>query len=116
MTWDAGIIIPCNISIGDYVWHDEDVDGIQDNGEQGISGVLVELLNSSGTVIATSTTNGTGKYQFINIVNVGIQNYTVRIAASNFAAGGVFESSNTLKWYATTKDQEVMIQKTVMVM
>ncbi len=54
-------------SIGDYVWLDKDYDGIQDSDESGVSGVTVKLLNGSGSVIATTTTDGSGRYSFGNL-------------------------------------------------
>ncbi|MBW2195701.1 MAG: hypothetical protein JRF37_09080 [Deltaproteobacteria bacterium] len=38
-------------TIGDFVWNDENNDGIQDSGELGLSGVTVELFNSVGNSI-----------------------------------------------------------------
>ena len=40
-------------SIGDVVWSDLDGDGVQDEGEPGLVGVTVELLNSAGEVVMT---------------------------------------------------------------
>ncbi|HHB79115.1 MAG TPA: tandem-95 repeat protein, partial [Saprospiraceae bacterium] len=54
-------------SIGDYVWMDTNGDGIQDATESGIGGVTVELLDGSGTVISTTTTDNTGFYSFTNL-------------------------------------------------
>jgi choice-of-anchor A domain-containing protein/uncharacterized repeat protein (TIGR01451 family) len=104
ITWDAGIYKDdCKNTIGDFVWHDKDVDGIQDTGEPGIQGVVVELLNSAGTtVLATTTTDANGKYEFANLSN---GTYKVRIAASNYASGGVLFSTAQTKWYATKKNQ-----------
>lgn len=34
-----------------YVWHDQDEDGLQNDGNSGINGVLVELLYSDGTPV-----------------------------------------------------------------
>jgi hypothetical protein len=39
----------CNSSIGDKVWIDTDMDGIQDANEVGLANVTVKLYNSSGT-------------------------------------------------------------------
>ncbi|NNL14669.1 MAG: hypothetical protein HKO82_13395, partial [Acidimicrobiia bacterium] len=65
-------------SIGDFVWLDLDGDGVQDGGvEAGISGVTVDLyldVDGSGTVsagdtlIGTETTDGTGAYDFTDLV------------------------------------------------
>ena len=51
-------------SIGDFVWNDEDKDGIQDASEKGIANVNVTLLNNGGEVVAASTTDAYGKYTF----------------------------------------------------
>jgi protocatechuate 3,4-dioxygenase beta subunit len=54
-------------SIGDFVWNDLNGNGVQDAGEPGITGVTVNLLNSAGTIIATTTTNASGAYNFPNV-------------------------------------------------
>ena len=65
MTWDAGVVP--DASIGDFVWFDDDNDGVQDGGEPPAVGVTVRLLNSGGTVIDTTTTDGSGSYLFDNL-------------------------------------------------
>ncbi len=72
-------------SIGDYVWADADADGIQDPGEPGIAGVLVELFNASGVSQGTTTTNAYGYYRFTGL---SAGSYYVTVLSSNFAAGG----------------------------
>lgn len=54
-------------SIGDRVWLDSNLNGIQDIGECGVSGVTVKLKNSGGSVIATTTTNASGNYSFTGL-------------------------------------------------
>ncbi|RJP70690.1 MAG: choice-of-anchor A family protein, partial [Ignavibacteriales bacterium] len=102
LTWDAGIYVPvvCNYKIGDYVWHDSDVDGVQDEGEAAIPGVKVELLQN-GNVIASTITNANGLYYFTDLC---AGTYGVRVAESNYATGGVLESTSRVKWYVTKKD------------
>ena len=79
------------LSIGDFVWNDTNANGIQNSGEPGINGVLVDLKNSSGTIIATTTTGNNpvggapGYYQFSGLLQ---GSYTVVIDSSNFASGG----------------------------
>jgi hypothetical protein len=54
--------------IGNYVWEDIDKDGIQDANEPGVEGVVVNLKDASGTVIATTTTDANGFYNFLGLV------------------------------------------------
>jgi large repetitive protein len=54
-------------SLGNFVWLDVDQDGVQDTGEPGISGVSVTLQKPDGTIVATTTTGGDGKYLFSNL-------------------------------------------------
>ena len=54
-----------NGSIGDFVWEDENRNGIQDAGELGIGGVTVTL---GGAATATTTTAADGSYHFNNLV------------------------------------------------
>ena len=56
-------------SLGDYVWHDENKDGIQDASEKGVSGVSVKLLKDCdvNTVAGTTTTDADGKYKFASL-------------------------------------------------
>jgi protocatechuate 3,4-dioxygenase beta subunit len=62
-TLDAGLFFTA--ALGDRVWHDLNKNGIQDAGEPGVSGVTVTLTNNtSGTVVATATTDGSGNYNF----------------------------------------------------
>lgn len=64
--------------IGDYVWLDEDEDGVQDAGESGISNVTLALyldsdgdgvIDSGEPVIANTTTDANGNYLFPNLAN-----------------------------------------------
>jgi len=88
--YEVAILEPA--SIGDYVWHDifhsetHQVDGIQDVGEPGIEGVIVELYDEFGTKINSTGTNASGFYQFTNL---SAGTYTVKIANINFEAGGI---------------------------
>ncbi len=78
--------------IGDTIWLDQDNsagDQTTQGTEPGIEGVLVELLDSGGTVIATTATDENGHYTFADLpLNAS---YQVRVAASTFAPGGVLE-------------------------
>jgi protocatechuate 3,4-dioxygenase beta subunit/phosphotransferase system IIB component len=83
---DFGYRTPVKASIGDRVWYDTDGDGVQDADEPGLEGTTVELLNSSGTVIATTTAGSNGVYTFTNL---SPGTYTVRIVPSTLPVGGL---------------------------
>ncbi|MDZ7764618.1 MAG: SdrD B-like domain-containing protein [Melioribacteraceae bacterium] len=90
----------CTSKIGDFIWHDKNVNGIQDNNEPGIEGVVVELFDGTNTF--TTTTDENGYYEFANLPN---ENYTVKVAESNYQSGGVLESDDQTKWYSTKKNE-----------
>ncbi len=69
--------------IGDYVWHDQDRDGIQDAGEPGLQGVTVTLRDSGGNVVATTITGANGFYQFTGLC---ADTYTVDVDESTLPA------------------------------
>ncbi len=66
------------LKLGNQVWNDANNNGILDNGEQGINGVLVELLNESNVVVTSTVTANGGIYNFQGFAP-GI--YRVRITA-----------------------------------
>ncbi|MBN1781402.1 T9SS type A sorting domain-containing protein, partial [bacterium] len=51
-------------SIGDYLWYDNNGNGIQNSGETGIANQPVTLLSSAGTPLKSTVTNGAGFYLF----------------------------------------------------
>jgi len=65
LTLDAGLVVPVG-SLGDFVWEDLDLNGLQGAGEPGIEGITVNLLdpNNGFAVLATTTTNADGFYLF----------------------------------------------------
>ncbi|MDR3431263.1 MAG: SdrD B-like domain-containing protein, partial [Rouxiella aceris] len=91
-SWDAGLYQLA--TLGDYVWLDSNGNGLQDAGEPALSGVTVNLLNSSGTTtLATTTTDSNGKYSFTNLTpgsyHVGF------VAPSGYAITLYQQGSNT---------------------
>lgn len=54
-------------SVGDWVWHDLNQNGLQDTGEPGLDSVQVSLFDQNGNLLAMTTTNVTGFYLFSNI-------------------------------------------------
>jgi len=97
--------------IGDTIFLDAGGDGGQYNpgaGDQALEGVIVELYDSTGTVLqGTATTDENGRYYFGNLdANT---TYTVKVASSNFNAGGVlFGLNNTFDPDGTTDSTSVV--------
>ncbi|WP_428655545.1 SdrD B-like domain-containing protein [Runella sp.] len=68
-------------SIGDFIWKDINDNGIQEQGEPGVKGVIVQLLNSTNNaVLATDTTDANGIYSFTGLDS---GNYKVKIVLSS---------------------------------
>ena len=65
LTVDFGFYEPA--ALGNYVWLDEDRDGMQDAGEPGIGNVVVELIDSTGAVVDTQVTDADGGYLFTDL-------------------------------------------------
>jgi uncharacterized repeat protein (TIGR01451 family) len=84
---DFGFVRP-SVSVGDFVWHDVDRDGIQTAGEPGIQGVTVTITGPGGAAVTdvfgnavtSTTTNASGAYTFANLPALATgQSYTVAI-------------------------------------
>lgn len=61
------IYVPYLTSIGGIVFMDPNSNGLQDPGEQGITGFSVTLRNTRGSINLTTTTNANGQYNFSNL-------------------------------------------------
>lgn len=70
-------VFPTQAAIGDRVWADLDGDDLQSPGEPGVDGVTVELLDGSGNLLATRTTQ-VGSFTFGNLSE---GDYRVKVAA-----------------------------------
>ncbi|MCU0326651.1 MAG: hypothetical protein MUF45_15600, partial [Spirosomaceae bacterium] len=87
-TVDIALYTPVGV-IGDYVWKDADNDGIQDSGEAGVPGVILELYaadangNPTGAVLKKDTTDANGFYQFTDVLK---GEYVVKIVQSSIPA------------------------------
>jgi protocatechuate 3,4-dioxygenase beta subunit len=88
---DAGIYSPTRAALGNYVWLDANLNGIQDANETGIPGVLVTLFNKTGKILATTVTDADGKYLFDNLTP---GNYLVGF--TNIPNGSLFTTRETL--------------------
>ena len=78
--------------LGDFVWHDKNANGVQDAGESGIAGVVVQLKDVSGHVVATTTTDAAGAYHFD--VNPGTYSVAL-VTPAGFAVSAQNQGGNT---------------------
>jgi fimbrial isopeptide formation D2 family protein/uncharacterized repeat protein (TIGR01451 family) len=78
-------------TIGDRVWEDMNADGLQNDGATGIVGATVLLLNSSGTVLFSTTTGADGFYQFTGLIP---GSYSVQVLPAGFTASTQNAGSN----------------------
>jgi protocatechuate 3,4-dioxygenase beta subunit len=67
LTVDAGLYQTA--SLGDFVWSDDNYNGVQDSGEAGVQNVTVKLLDGSGADTGKSTTtDANGAYSFTGLI------------------------------------------------
>jgi uncharacterized repeat protein (TIGR01451 family) len=73
-------------SLSGFVYRDDNQNGSRDAAtDTPIAGATVELLNAAGVLLQTTTTNGSGAYQFTNLDPLIV--YTVREPLPNVPAG-----------------------------
>lgn len=64
-------------SVGDFVWADLNHNGLQDDGEPGVAGVMVQLWQD-GLLVAQINTDGFGRYHFAGLAS---GKYSIRVTA-----------------------------------
>ncbi len=74
---------PAIASVGDYVWIDNNKNGIQDAGEPGVPNILVVLYDSMLNTIASKYTDATGHYRFDSIAVPALGDKTFIVGFSN---------------------------------
>jgi uncharacterized repeat protein (TIGR01451 family) len=82
---DSAIIFPSQVeassTIGDFVWFDDNADGVQDPDEDGVPNVTVRLTNQATNEVSTQVTNANGLYLFSGL-DAGT--YLVQVLTSTF--------------------------------
>ena len=97
------------VAIGNLVWHDADGNSQYDAGEAGIEGVTVKLYHDAngngvpepdgadGAAVATTTTDGSGIYQFMDVTpstaGDATTNYFVAVVTNDVKNKGYVNSS-----------------------
>jgi SdrD B-like domain len=104
--FDLGVAPPL-ASLGDFVWHDVNMNGIQDQGEAGIPGVTVNLYSCADVLLASTTTNASGYYLFPNL-NPG-DYYVVFVAPGGY----VFSPQDQGADDALDSDADIVNGKTI---
>ncbi|MFJ8795629.1 SdrD B-like domain-containing protein [Streptomyces sp. NPDC102462] len=97
------------LQIGNRVWKDTDLDGIQDPGEEPVVGATVNLYDAAGNKIGTAVTNERGEYYFDATVTKNVKpedfpygkTYTVKMDnPADYQTGGVLDG-----WKPTRPNQ-----------
>jgi hypothetical protein len=87
---DFGYVAATPNTISGTLWNDTDADGTLEGSEAGrLSGVTIVLHDSSGRIVATTVTDGSGNYSFGNLPN-GV--YTVDVEDRNGSLEGWWHS------------------------
>lgn len=71
--------VTCFFDISGTVYEDASDNSDLDAGETGFEGITVNLLDGSGSVIATTTTDADGNYTFENVAGGTGQDYSVQV-------------------------------------
>ena len=64
---DAGYVAGAAVNVSGFAWNDADSDGIRADDDTFVEDVVVELVTTDGTVVATGTTAADGSYAFRNV-------------------------------------------------
>jgi protocatechuate 3,4-dioxygenase beta subunit len=92
---NAGVVSTgSSAAVGGFAFADTDSSGLRNLNDPALSGIEVELLNSSGVVVATTTTDADGYYQFSN-VSAGTYSIMFIIPSSDTGASFTTEGAST---------------------
>ena len=109
-TIDAGFYKTA--ALGDYVWMDDNANGIQDDNESGIPGVKVDLLTDNGIFISSTTTDGLGNYGFVNLAP---GKYRIRVNAPE-GYGATIQNAGTSDFKDSDISQATLTSDVIMLM
>ena len=74
--------MPNATTIAGFVYSDANGNGIQDPGETGLAAATVELFHSNGTLVATTTTDANGHYEFTSDPTINVTPQTEEVDAT----------------------------------
>lgn len=113
-TIDQGIQVQL-AELGDYVWFDTDRDGVQDEGEEGVSGFRVVLTGTDiygNEVTLETVTDENGRYMFTDLVP---GDYVVMFDPESLGSGRAFVAPGAGTDTGLDSDGDVKTGKTVVI-
>ena len=99
-----------NVKLGGHVWLEigdvktNEIDGKKTDKDQPFAGMLVQLVESNGTLVATTTTNANGQYQFENLNP--LKKYFVRFVYNGELYQSTFYKYDLSGGFSNAKDVE----------
>jgi hypothetical protein len=95
-----------NASVSGEVWDDANTNGLLDSGESGVANVSVQLFTSLGSLVASTTTDANGNYNFSNVTPGDY--YLQFISPSGYIFTPPYQGDDTISSHAdpTTGDTE----------
>ncbi|WP_194410027.1 DUF7507 domain-containing protein [Microbacterium cremeum] len=96
------VLMP-GFTLGDLVWIDRNGNGRFDAGEQGVAGVTVQVMDDTGSVVATRVTDADGRW---SAAALPAGTYTAHIPPSMFADGAPL-AEHLVRLVASRPDQDV---------
>jgi hypothetical protein len=114
LTLDAGFKANPIAGLGNYVWLDDNSNGLQDVSESGISGVVVTLYGPTGSdELGKAITNGDGAYSFPNLTagsyRVGFSTPSGLITTNFNSDGSGINGASNSDLNPTTNKTEVVV-------
>ncbi len=64
---DSSHYVGVSSCLGDRLWYDKNLNGVQDSGEPGVVDIGVSLYSESGALLATTQTDQNGNYKFCGL-------------------------------------------------
>ena len=106
---NLSVLVNNYASIGDFVWIDNNINGIQDGGEPGLSNVEVVLYDSLLNVVDTRYTDDSGYYHFNNIDVPAYSSKTFIVGFNNIPPNYAYTNliADSLKWNRYSKPDTI---------
>ncbi|MFC1549888.1 SdrD B-like domain-containing protein [Candidatus Neomarinimicrobiota bacterium] len=105
----------CSAKIGDFIWLDDDLNGLQGENETGLAGIIMYLLNADSVVIDTTVSDTNGFYQFKELcfndyyVQYDSENLKIEYKSTITLQGNDFQKDSNLNLAAVTIEDKFTI-------